>query len=334
MARIIQYVKRTKAKGRWYYYFDTGQVDERGKHIWKRLPDPKDRSFAHTYAAMLGHRTRRATPETMLTVKKLVGLYQASVQFNDLKPTTQKIYSIYLGEFVEQLGIAPADRLERKDIVLLLDKMAARPAAANMVLKASRACYAWARKRGHTSANPFLDIESMEIGEHQPWPDDALQAALRADDNLVRLATHLLYYTAQRIGDVCRLTWRDISGGELTLVQEKTGLELRIPVHESLAAELARHPKSLSCILDNGPERSRVDRVRKALQSFCLQNGHKVVPHGLRKNAVNALLEAGCSAAETAAISGQSLQMVEHYAKRRSQSRLGKAAILKWQGNR
>jgi hypothetical protein len=57
------------------------------------------------------------------------------------------------------------------------------------------------------------------------------------------------------------------------------------------------------------------------------------VPHGLRKNAVNALLEAGCSAAEAASISGQSLQMVEHYAKQRAQARLADAAVLKWQGH-
>lgn len=33
------------------------------------------------------------------------------------------------------------------------------------------------------------------------------------------------------------------------------------------------------------------------------------------------------------AISGQTLQMVEHYAKARSQLKLGEAAILKWQGS-
>jgi hypothetical protein len=45
---------------------------------------------------------------------------------------------------------------------------------------------------------------------------------------------------------------------------------------------------------------------------------------------VNALLECGCSAAETAAISGQTLQLVEHYAKKRDQRKLASAAILKW----
>jgi len=74
-----------------------------------------------------------------------------------------------------------------------------------------------------------------------------------------------------------------------------------------------------------------IPALRDSIQRFCANRGFKVVPHGLRKNAVNALLEAGCSAAEAAAISGQSLQMVELYAKKRSQKTLGDNAILKWQ---
>jgi hypothetical protein len=51
----------------------------------------------------------------------------------------------------------------------------------------------------------------------------------------------------------------------------------------------------------------------------------------LRKNAVNALLEAGCTPHETASITGQSVQMVEHYAKKVSQKKLGKSAMLKFE---
>src|SRR5262245_22172980 len=42
-------------------------------------------------------------------------------------------------------------------------------------------------------------------------------------------------------------------------------------------------------------------------------------------------LEAGCTDAETAAITGQSRDMVEHYAKQVNQKRLAAAAILKWE---
>jgi len=51
--------------------------------------------------------------------------------------------------------------------------------------------------------------------------------------------------------------------------------------------------------------------------------------HGLRKNAVNALLEAGASHAEVAAVTGQSVAMVEHYAREVDQARLAESAIRK-----
>ena len=56
-----------------------------------------------------------------------------------------------------------------------------------------------------------------------------------------------------------------------------------------------------------------------------------LVFHGLRKSAVVFLLEAGCTDAEVSAITGQSRQMVEHYARQVNQRKLAASAILKWE---
>lgn len=53
-----------------------------------------------------------------------------------------------------------------------------------------------------------------------------------------------------------------------------------------------------------------------------------------RKNAVIALLEAGCTIAEVAAITGQTHHVVEHYAAQVNRRRLGKSAILKFEAAR
>ena len=52
----------------------------------------------------------------------------------------------------------------------------------------------------------------------------------------------------------------------------------------------------------------------------------RLVFHGLRK-----VLEARCTDAETAAITGQSRDMVEHYAKQVNQKRLQLLRIVKWE---
>jgi integrase len=55
------------------------------------------------------------------------------------------------------------------------------------------------------------------------------------------------------------------------------------------------------------------------------------VLHGLRTSAASALIDAGCTPHQAAAITGhQTMRMLEEYAKRRDQVKLGKAAMLKW----
>ncbi|WP_156447963.1 tyrosine-type recombinase/integrase, partial [Sphingobium sp. CCH11-B1] len=186
-------------------------------------------------------------------------------------------------------------------------------------------------QRGHVTNDPFFEIDEMQTGEHEPWPDSALKLGLEAADDYARLTVHLLYYTAQRIGDVAAMQWRDIHGDTIHVTQQKTGKLLEIPIHAELAKELAKHPRSLATIIPGRPGEGKTNKMRLAIQAVCSAHGFKVVPHGLRKNAVNALLEAECSVAETAAISGQSLQMVEYYARKRSQKKLGKSAMLKWE---
>jgi len=43
------------------------------------------------------------------------------------------------------------------------------------------------------------------------------------------------------------------------------------------------------------------------------------------------LLEVGCTTAEVQAITGQSIEMVEHYARQVNQRKLAASAILKWE---
>lgn len=334
--KTIAYVKRVKAGKRFYYYFDTG-AEKDGKSILKRLPDPSSREFGGVYAALLGHRTRRAEVGQIMSVRKLAALYEKSPPFRKNAASTQKTYSTYLRVIEHEIGNAPAAKVTPKDTTAMMDKRADTPGAANLIMAVMGAMYKWGRSRFHVPPNvdPTRDIDKLEMGEHQPWPKPVLSAALSSEDARVRLATHLLYYTAQRIGDVCKLRWSDIEDGTLYMSQQKTDKPMEIPLHRELLAELARTPKRALTILTTvdgfpiGPQ-----RIRIALKSHCAAFGLDLVPHGLRKNAVIALLEAGCSIAETASISGQSFQMVEYYAKLRDQGKLATAAVLKWNANR
>jgi len=327
----LRHVKRVRAKGRVYGYFDTGQRDKDGKRIYAPMGRMDDPAFGSRYAAMLGHRTRRERAGALITVPMLVGLFQKSEKYRSLAKASRASYDIYLNMFAEGMPTAPAGEIERRDILLLMDRLADRPAAANIALGAIASMYKWSRDR-HTANDPCSGIERFATGEHQPWPDHVLDAALSCDDETVKLAVHLLYYTAQRIGDVCGMRWPDIHGDTISLRQQKTGKALDIPLHRALRDMLAKTPRHGLFILSR-PNGSGMGHwlVRGRIKTWLTKQGADLVPHGLRKNAVNALLEAGCSVAETSAISGQSFAMVEYYARKRSQAKLGSAAILKWE---
>jgi integrase len=327
--RGLPNTKSVTANGKRYLYFVTGRMNAKGRPILSRLPEMTDPTFGAVYAAHMGALSKSKQIETVLNVPALIRLYEKSPKFIALSAGTQRIYGIYLKKFAEGFATAPAAEIARRDVLQIADAL--KPAAANTFVKTVASLYAWGRRRGHVENDPCKDIDMNEIGEHDPWPQELLDAGLASEDNDLRLAVHLLFYTAQRIGDVCAMRWTDIAGNVIRVTQEKTGRQLEIRIHSALATELARHPRSLSTILTWHGKPLKTPTLRLRIKTFAKELGEKVVPHGLRKNAVNALLEVGCSVAETAAISGQSLAMVEHYAKKRAQAALGTAAILKWE---
>lgn len=331
-ALLPKYVKRVRSKGKDYYYFDTGKLVD-GKKVYVRLPALRSSDFGGSYAALMGHRTRNAgVTVDLMRVPKLVGLYEKSPAYRALKPASKKRYDIYLRKLERLLPTAPVVEITKGDMRKLVDGMADKPGAANAFLATASALFTWAIGNEYMAKNPCDGIPKFKMGEHQPWPPHILRAALKTDDDTIRLVAHLLYYTAQRIGDVLRMAWSDIYDDRVAVAQEKTEKKLRIRLHGALKVELAKHPRAglLICVDAAGAPLKR-DTVSKWLSEYTVELGHRCVPHGLRKNAVIALLEAGCPTGEIAAVSGQSLQMVEHYAKQRDQERLADAAILRWE---
>lgn len=337
-AKLLPHIKRTKAKGKEYLYFRTGKKDAKGKEILGRLPPAGDPGFGDSYASFLAARTRRERLGSELSVPKLCDLYERSQKFRGLAKGTQRLYCFGLDYFRKMLPTAPAALIERSDIAQLIDGRAETPGAANSLLRTINAMYKWARERGHVSNDPGKDVPVFDLGEHEPWPQHVLDAALASDDALIRLTTNLLYFTALRIGDALALRWSDIRGGVIFVTPQKTQRtrgEMMIPIHQDLQAALAKEPRrGLTIITGRDGEPLSQQTVRDRMKEFAAKLGVKVVPHGLRKNAVNALLECGCSVAETAAISGQTLATIEHYAKKRAQGSMASAAILRWERNK
>ncbi len=328
----IPHVRTKTAKGRTYLYFDTGVRNEFGKPVLSRLPDARDPTFPTALAMAKAGRAGRGKVNMVLTVNGLANLYEKSADHAALAEKSRTLYGSYLRQIRKALGPAPAGEVARRDVLMIRDRMADKPGAANALVRTLGALYSWGRQREYVENTPTKGVKMLPQGAHEPWAPWLVEAALESDDATVRLAVGLLYFTAQRIGDVCKMRWTDIRDGVIELEAQKTGISLAIPLHSRLRAILAEAPRSAFTILLRDGKPWEPVALRLHLQAWAKGRGAKVVAHGLRKSAVNALLEAGCSVAETAAISGQTLQMVEYYAKKRDQPKLASAAIHQWEG--
>lgn len=329
----LAHVRYVKAKGTLYAYFNTGQRKPNGRPLYAALPPPGSVGFFDAYTAMLGARTKRDKRE--YTVSRLVDEYERSAAFKELAHNSRTVYSATLRRIDELLGEASVAEVDQPVIQLVLDNEPFGASSHNMFLAVIAAMFRWRWQRDKTTPKPTEGIARRKGGEHEPWPEPIVDAALAADNPRIRLAVHLLYFTGQRIGDMVKMRWSDIREGVMEVEQRKTGKTVWIPLISELAAELARTPKhGLTILAATNGKPYPTDTIRKELQAFTLGLGTRTVPHGLRKNAVNALLEAGCTVAETASITGQSYKIVEYYAKRINQRGMAQAAIIKLENKR
>lgn len=335
----LQHVKFVVSKGKLYAYFNTGKKNSKGKPIMARLPDMADPSFWQAYA---GHMKGRATTGSAYTIRRLVTDYEDSPDYARKSAATHRTYSKYLRRIVKEFGDFPIDDVQRADVRKFLKPMQDTPGAYNLSLSVLGTLYRFAREHDKVDADPTKDIKKLDIGTHEPWPDHVLEAALTSDNDRIRLIVHILFFTGLRISDALKLRWSNIKGDYIHVIPTKTvrfNKQLEIKIAQELADELARTPRQ--------PNRIHETIIRKAdgtplgydlalrdLKAFTADLGHETVPHGLRKNAVNSLLHAGCTIAEVSSITGQSFNIVEKYAKRMNRREMGAGAIVKLESRR
>lgn len=324
----LRHVKHVFSRGKWYSYFNTGAKDAAGRPAYIRLPDWGTVGFHDSMASALAGRTRRTTSRPY-TVADMARDYHASGEYADKSDATRKVYRTYLATVSEVWGAFPVNDLQPGHVRRAIEAEAWSAAKRNMIVAVLGVVYRWGRQAERATVDPTKELGKAAMGEHDPWPEDVLEAALASDDQLVRLAVHLLYFTGQRISDVCALRWGDLRDGTVRIMPSKTRRfrkMLEFPVAVELQAELDRTPKTGLLVLGG----ITPDALRLKLKAFTKGQGVETVPHGLRKNAVNSLLEHGCTIAEVQSITGQSMQVVEHYAAKVNRRKLGNAAVLKW----
>lgn len=175
-----------------------------------------------------------------ITVGYLIARYRREV-LPEKADKTQREQVAQLTRLEKVFGAMAPDDLLPVHIGQYLDKRGQKaPVAANREIALLSHVYTKALRWGFAQANPCRGIERNRERPRERYITDAEYAAvLAAAPGPVALAMELAYYTGQRLGDVLKMRWADLSGTVLSVIQDKTGAKLDIEIGAELAAVLA-----------------------------------------------------------------------------------------------
>lgn len=350
----LKYTKRkTAGKGKYEYWV----FRFRGKDT--RLPGrPGDAKFLKAYTPLLAaaetakakKREDRAEigPGTMAA---LICEYKEHPAYKKLGPSRKQLLDRCFDIINGYWGNLLPSQISPKAVLALQLKLQDTPSMADKVVGALRQLFKFGIPREYLDTNPAENIPNLhESGEgYIPWPQAVIEDVTDEANPMLRLAVFMHLYTGQRIQDVTKMQWSHVKGNKIEVAsQAKTGHRLLIPLHPVLADEINRVEKNSIYILygryrqpfTQDALRDRLKVVLRALELYTqnedANDEYHYHFHGLRKNAVNALLEAGCSHAQVSSITGQTLATIQHYAARLNREKLAGEAIhiarFPWRG--
>jgi integrase len=271
------------------------------------------------------------------TLAEAVLAYLESPRFKKLRPRTQSNYRRELDKVVEHMGKAKLANITRGVIVQLRDKVAlTSPRRGLELLKVLRLVFAAAMDADLVDRDPTRGVSGpvgYKAEPWRPWSTAEIEVFLAGAAPVWRRAMMVLLFTGLRRGDAVELKRSDIRNDRIYYRTSKTGAKVVIPIHPALASELERplpvEGLTLSVGTRGRPIRGDVlsHSIAKEARRLGIENPPPT--HGLRKNAVAALVEAGLTVEEIHAITGQSAAMIRHYAQDFERDRLVDRAVVK-----
>jgi integrase len=292
------------------------------------------------------------------SIRALAIAYYDSASFKALKPITQGVYRNVIERFCrdtdkcgEPYGDKSAITITGHAVEQLMEARADKPDSANGLRKVLREMMKVAVRLEWRDSDPTLGVKKIKPkkrGGFHRWTDaEIAQFAERHDvGSRARLAMALALYTGQARQDVILMGEQHISreydpeqDREVEILnwvrkktEDKTGLELAIPMHPELRRIIDASPsKHLTFLVTElgapftaaGFGNWFRDRCNEADLPHCSF-------HGLRKAAATRLIDAGCDVVEAAAITGHaSLKELQRYIETRDRKRAARRAMRK-----
>lgn len=254
----------------------------------------------------------------------LILQYKESNSYNKLASKTKYDYDRYLQYIMDAWGSDPVAALNTIEAQHAIDSMAETPAAATQFRAVLKTVVEWGIPRGFHNSNPVSHTEKPAGGApYKPWPDWAFEIFFKEARKDMIWPVLSALFTGQRAIDVFAMNRILSSDHTILITAQKTKVFVPVPIHPHYKQLLPIFPSNLNIklhLMENGKPWT-IEGYRTAWQremnrpEFVSFKENRIVFHGLRKNAVGSLAEAGATDSEISAVVGMSLQMVAHYSR-------------------
>jgi integrase len=311
----------------------------------ERLPGkPGSREFHNAYVRLSrGEPLKPVAPEMF---EDLVKAFIRSPEHRRCCSDLQKAReAFFLKKALPKFGGLRVDDFNDRQVRTIIfdwrDEMAGTPCAADHAVNALSRLLEWAYDRGKLQVNHARKIEKLYKSDRSEkiWTPE-LERRLLADEHpeFVRL-WQFGYWTAMRQGDLGNMAAISFDGEWLVYKPQKTekstGVTVHLPVFAlpPLAALLSSGPWPLVTPTGKAWHHRNIGKTFQRAKEAAGMAGLDLHFHDLRGTTVTRLLEAGCTEAEVASITGHSIgkgNMIGRYAQRSREYALN--AYTKWSG--
>lgn len=254
-------------------------------------------------------------------IRQLAEQYVKSPEFHRLSVKWQSVRKYYLGILEDELDWLTvddlADRQCRGDFYEVRDRYAATPDKADKIIDSLKGLLGWAYERNRIGYNHALGIPHLaKSGKRRNeivWTEDQEAIVYETFPRSLAEAFRFALFSAMRQSDMCALKWSDYKDGWISYRQSKTGAQVYLPVFalppfQDLIAGLSRATEFMLTTETGYPMEAENLRVRwRAALARSPLAGADLHWHDLRGTATTRLLEASCTDAEAAAITGHSI---------------------------
>lgn len=314
-----------------------------GKRIVRPLPQPINSPEWHAaynriHAAF--ERTGGPSPADGDTFEAAANDYLQSSAYRNRSPATRRAYQSEVKRLIRIFGDAAIATIDRRTIVSFRNRLAReKPGAAHKCISVLKKIMQGALDDGLITSDPSAKLVGAPEHKATPrrhWTDAEIDRFLAHAPPHLRIAIAILRHTGLRASDAIRLERSHIvDGGRfIEIITQKTGAEVCIPIVPALA-EIILDPAvtPIRHLITRATGLRYLDPcpLRNEIRAHWTSLGYADPPtmHGLRRNAVMSLVEAGCTTEEIQAITGQSPAIIAYYAAQYRRRQVAKRAAVK-----